>query len=487
MSLDGGRTILSSTMTDRSSPVPTDPLSGPPSGSVASAAGDASRPHVVILGGGFAGLAAARGLARKKVDVTLVDRSNHHTFQPLLYQVATTVLSPGQIAAPLRWTLRRADNVRVLLDEALDVDLERRRVRLAGGDEHPEGVTVGYDYLVVATGARHAYFGHPEWEEAAPGLKTVEDALDIRRRVLLAFELAERRASQGGPAEAPTFAVVGAGPTGVELAGALADIAREVLAGEFRTIDPRQARVVLLEGASRVLPPYPESLSASAERQLERLGVEVRTDSMVTAIEPGRLRIGDDDWLEAAVILWASGVQASPLGARLAESAGLETDRAGRVEVGPDLTLPGHRNVFVLGDLAVAHDEDGDELPGVAAVAMQQGKAVAESIRRDLAGREREPFRYNDRGSMATIGKKAAVADLGRLKLSGLLAWLAWLLVHLLFLVGFHNRMMVLREWVWAYFTSNRSARLITGSRRLRGWPPGERADGETDDGASSG
>lgn len=417
------------------------------------------RPHVVVLGGGFAGLEAVKVLRGKPVEVTLVDRANHHTFQPLLYQVASAVLSPGQITAPLRQVFHKAANVAVVLDEAVGVDLDRRVVRLAHGE-------IAYDFLVVATGATHAYFGHPEWEPLAPGLKTIEDALDIRRRILLAFELAERRGLAGEGARAPTFAVVGAGPTGVELAGAIADIARDALAGDFRAIDPRDARVVLVEGQDRVLPPYPNDLSASARRQLEELGVEVRTGSLVTAIAPDGIEINGDEALATDVVLWASGVRASALGAAL----GAPTDRAGRVEVAPDLTLPGRPEVFVTGDLATL-EQDGEPLPGVAQVAMQQGKAAARNILATLAGAEREAFRYRDPGQMATIGRRRAVAVLGKLHLSGLFAWLAWLFVHVLFLIGFHNRLMVMREWAWAYFTKQRSARLITGSRELPGEP----------------
>jgi NADH:ubiquinone reductase (H+-translocating) len=428
--------------------------------------GRTDRPRVLVLGGGFGGLEVAKGLTGRAVDVTLVDRTNHHTFQPLLYQVATTVLSPAQIAAPLRGILGDAANVEVLMAEAVGFDLAGRRVLLDDG-------ALPYDYLVVATGARHAYFGHPEWEEDAPGLKNVEDALDIRRRVLLAFEEAERAAHRGGPEARtpPTFAVIGAGPTGVELAGALADIARKALAGDFRHIDPRDARVVLLEGGPRVLPAYPEGLSAKARRQLEGLGVEVRTDSMVTAVEADRVRIGDEpgEWLDAAVILWASGVQASKLGPRLVEAAGETdegTDEAGRVRVTPTLTLPGHDEVFVIGDLARLDGPDGRPLPGVAPVAIQQGQAVVKTIRGDLEGRERKPFRYTDKGSLATIGRKRAVGEVGPLRLSGLIAWLGWLFVHVLFLIGFHNRVAVMWEWMWAYFFSTyRSARLITAER----------------------
>ena len=408
-------------------------------------------PHVVILGGGFGGLSASKALAGKPVRVTLVDRSNHHTFQPLLYQVATTVLSPGQIAAPLRHIFRRAGNVAVVLDEATGVDLANRKLRLAHGE-------LAYDFLIVAAGARHSYFGHAEWEALAPGLKTLEDALEIRRRALLAFEEAERRGLAGEAVATPTFAVVGAGPTGVELAGAFADIARQALRGNFRAIDPAKARVILLEGGPRVLPAFPEELSRKAQRQLEDLGVEVRLGSMVTAIGPGSVRIGESETLPAEVLVWASGVAASPL----ARALGREVDRAGRVRVEPDVSIPGHPEVFAIGDMALFIGPDGKPLPGVAQVAIQQGRLAARNILATVAGRQRAEFRYRDLGTMATVGRRRAIAVLGPLRLSGLLAWLAWLFVHLMALVGFHNRLAVFREWLWSYFTSDRSARLIT-------------------------
>jgi NADH dehydrogenase len=426
-----------------------------------------TRRHVVILGGGFGGLSAGQTLARRPVRVTLVDRANHHTFQPLLYQVATTVLSPGQIAAPLRHIFRRAPNVAVILAEATGVDLAGRRLLLDGGE-------LAYDFLIVAAGARHGYFGHPEWEELAPGLKTLEDALEIRRRALVAFERAERRALAGEAVPPPTFAVIGAGPTGVELAGAFADIARQALRGNFRAIDPAQARVLLLEGGPRVLPAFPPELSRQAERQLADLGVEVHLGKLVTEITPGRLRIGRPEAGEAAetlaadVVVWASGVAASPLGRAL----GGETDRAGRVRVEPDLSLPGHPEVFAIGDLALFSGEDGKPLPGVAQVAIQQGRLAARNILATIAGRPRAPFRYRDLGTMATIGKRRAIAVLGPLRLSGFPAWVVWLFVHLMALVGFHNRLAVFREWLWSYFTSDRSARLITERPRPGDRPP---------------
>jgi NADH dehydrogenase len=409
------------------------------------------RKRVVIVGGGFGGLYAAKALAGKPVDVTLVDRKNHHTFQPLLYQVATAVLSPGEIAEPLRRILRGAANVEVILGEVVGFDLDARRVKLNRGEE------LAYDSLIVAAGARHSYFGHDDWAADAPGLKTIEDALEIRRRVLLAFEVAERQAYLTGRHEPLRFAVVGGGPTGVELAGAIADIARRAMASDFKAIKTAEARVTIFEGASRVLGAYPEELSRKAERQLEELGVELRLDSLVSAVEPGRIKVGEE-WIPASVTLWATGVAASPLGKAL----GAPTDRAGRVLVAPDLSLPGHREVFVLGDLAWLKDADGREVPGLGAAATQEGTATAANLLRDLRGEPRVPFKYRDKGSMATIGRNRAVALIGRWQSSGILAWLLWALVHVFLLIGFRNRLAVMREWMWAYFTRERSARLIT-------------------------
>jgi NADH dehydrogenase len=419
-------------------------------------------PRVVILGGGFGGLWAARRLAREKVRIVLVDRKNHHTFQPLLYQVATAGLSPGEIAAPIRWIVR-GQPIEVLLGEVHDIDLRGQRLRFDGGE-------LSYDYLVVATGATHAYFGHEDWAALAPGLKTVEDAIEIRRRVLLAFELAERNALTGKDCRAPAFVLVGAGPTGVELAGTLAEIARHALARQFHGFDPKRSRVLLLEGGARVLPAYPESLSKKAEAQLRRLGVEVRTNAKVTGIEPGVVML-DEERIEATVVLWAAGVQASPLGARL----GVALDRVGRVLVEPDLSIPGHSMAFVVGDLAAVADGKGDYLPGVAPVAMQAGRSVARAIAADLQGKPRKPFRYIDKGSLATIGRRAAVANFRRLRFSGFPAWLTWLVVHIFFLIGFRNRILVLLQWAWSYFTYERSARLITGEAAGNKGPvPGE-------------
>jgi NADH dehydrogenase len=406
---------------------------------------------VVIVGGGFAGLYVAKRLANKPVEVTLVDRKNHHTFQPLLYQVATAVLSPGEIASPLRRILHRARNVEVLLGEVVGFDLAARRVKLKDGAE------LAYDYLIVAAGARHSYFGHEDWAADAPGLKTVEDALEIRRRVLLAFEHAEREAYLTGKHQPLSFAVIGGGPTGVELAGAIADIARRAMATDFKAIDTTQARVTVFEGTPHILGVYPEELSLKARRQLEELGVEVRTNSLVSAVEPGRIKVGEE-WIPASVTLWATGVAASPLGKAL----GAPTDRAGRVMVEPDLSLPGHPNVFVLGDMASLKDTNGTVVPGLGAAATQEGKDTAANIARDLRGEKRVPFRYKDKGSMATIGRNRAVAQIGKLQFSGLIAWLLWAFVHVFLLIGFRNRLMTMREWMWAYFTRERSARLIT-------------------------
>lgn len=410
------------------------------------------------MGAGFGGLVVARALARYPVRITLIDRQNFHTFQPLLYQVATAGLSPGEIAAPIRWILRNRRNVEVLMAEVQDFDLARKVVKLPDGE-------ISYDYLVVASGASHAYFGHDEWEPFAPGLKTIEDALEIRRRVLLAFELAERQANSEHEHVQLNFVVVGGGPTGVELAGTLAEIARRALTNEFRTIDPRKTRIVLLEGGPRILPAYPEDLSRSAQEQLKRLGVEVHTSAMVTNVTPGTVHMGETQ-LPAAVILWAAGVAASPLGKKL----GAPVDRAGRVAVNPDLSLPGHPEVFVIGDLATLKDENGKPLPGIAPVAMQEGKATAHNIGAEMRGEPRKNFHYFNKGNLATIGRAAAVAEFGKIHISGFLAWLAWLFIHVFFLIGFRNRIIVLVQWAWSYFTYERGARLITGDRHLPGW-----------------
>ena len=416
--------------------------------------GSFARPKVVIIGGGFAGLYAAKRLSGEMVDVTLVDRKNHHTFQPLLYQVALAVLSPGEIASPLRHILRTARNVNTLLAEAGGFDTQARQVRLT------DGAQLAYDYLIVAAGARHAYFGHDDWEADAPGLKTIEDAVEIRRRLLLAFEKAERDALLGRRRDPPTVAVVGGGPTGVELAGAIADLARLALAKDFKAIDTSKARVRLYEGGSRVLGTFTEQSSRLAKEQLQQLGVDVFTDSMVTAVEPGRIKVGDQ-WTATDVTLWATGVAASSLGKEL----GTKTDRAGRVLIEPDLSIPGRREIFVIGDMSALTDENGRPVPGLAAAATQQGKAAAENILRDLHGETRRPFRYRDRGTMATVGYKRAVAEFGTTRLSGLPAWLLWSLVHVLLLIGFRNRVTVMGQWIWAYFTRTGSSPLITEYR----------------------
>jgi NADH dehydrogenase len=413
------------------------------------------RPHIVIIGGGFAGLNVARGLGGVPMDVTLIDRHNYHLFQPLLYQVAMAVLSPGDIATPIRAILSRERNVKVLFAEARAIDVSHRVVLLDEGEVH-------YDYLVLATGASHAYFGHDDWAEFAPGLKTLDDALETRRRVLLAFECAEREADAAERQRLLTFVVVGAGPTGVELAGALSDIARQALVRDFRSIDPASARVLLLEGGPRVLPTFPEHLSEAAARSLAELGVEVRTNALVTDIGKRGVTVGHE-CIAAGTILWAAGVRASPL----AQSLGVPTDRAGRVPVEPTLNVPGHREIFVLGDLALANAPNGRPLPGLAAVAMQQGAHTAQNIRRVVKGEPMTPFRYRNLGNMATIGRSAAVADFGRLQLTGFLAWMAWLLVHLWKLIGFRNRLIVFVEWAWAYIGARSGVRLITNDDRI--------------------
>jgi NADH dehydrogenase len=427
------------------------------------------RPHVVIVGGGFAGLRAARALRRAPVDVTLLDRRNHHVFQPLLYQVATAGLAAPEIAAPLRRILRRQSNATVLMAEVVSVDLSRRVVVLADGE-------VPYDYLILATGATHSYFGHDAWARHAPGLKSIEDALEIRRRLFVAFERAEREADAAARNVWLTFLVVGGGPTGVELAGTLAEIARHTLAREFRRIDPSQARVVLLEGTDRVLPPYPPGLSQRARQQLEGLGVEVRTSALVTGVDEGGVWLGAER-LAARTVLWAAGVAASPLG----RSLGAAVDRAGRVKVEKDLTLAGRPEVFVVGDLAVV-EQGGRPVPGVAPAAMQMGRHAGRNIRRALAGQALLPFRYIDKGSLATIGRRAAVADFGRVRLWGFPAWMAWLGIHIFFLIGFRNRLVVLLDWAMAYVSYQRSARLILFEPQAAsgaGFTPAERAGGQ--------
>jgi NADH dehydrogenase len=419
-------------------------------------------PHVVIIGGGFGGLEAARALAGAPVRVTLIDRHNYHLFQPLLYQVATASLSPGDIASPIRWVLRHQENVRVLLADARGIDVASRRV-LLDRDYQP------YDYLIVATGSAHAYFGHPEWASRAPGLKTLDDALEIRRQILLAFEAAERETDPEAQRRLLTFVIVGGGPTGVELAGALAEIARRTLRQDFRSIRPESARIVLVEGSPCVLPTFPERLRDAARVSLTRLGVEVRTSSMVTSVDRDGVtwRAATDpsavERLPAQTVLWAAGVAASPL----ATSLGVPLDRAGRVTPESTLAVPGHPEILVAGDIC-ALQQDGGQLPGVAQVAKQQGAHAARNVLRAVRGEPQQPFRYRDYGSAATIGRGSAVVDIGPVKASGPLAWLFWLFLHIFWLIGFRNRVAVLGEWAWAYVTFQRRVRLITGERL---WP----------------
>ncbi len=426
-------------------------------------------PRVVIIGGGFGGLYAARALKDAPVRVTLVDRRNYHLFQPLLYQVATAALSPADIAAPIRQVLGKQENTEVLLAEVTDICLEDRRVEVA------DGRTAEYDYLILAAGTVDQYFGHDEWRRVAPGLKSVDDATEIRRRYLLAFEAAEQEPDPARREALLTFVVVGGGATGVEMAGSFAELARHTLSRDFRRIDPAQARVILLEGGPRLLPNYPEELSQSAKEQLEDLGAEVRLNAMVTHIGLNEVCLGDEK-IETRTVVWGAGVTASPLGRML----GVETDRMGRVIVGPDLSVPGHPETFVIGDLAHFIDPEGKPLPGVAQVAIQQARAAAENIERTLRGEDRKTFRYRDKGMMATIGRAAAVAVIGKRKLSGLIAWLAWLFVHLVFLIGFRNRVLVLMQWAWSYLSWQRGARLITGELGTHLAPP-DRVPGETD------
>jgi NADH dehydrogenase len=411
-------------------------------------------PRVVIVGGGFGGLFAARRLAREpQLDITLVDRQNYHLFQPLLYQVATAGLSPSDIATPIRALLQGLPNVRVVQATVQRVDLALRRVEFDGG-------AFPYDFLVVAAGVRHAYFGHDGWEAYAPGLKTLDDALEIRRRVLTAFEAAELETDPARRAAEQTFVVVGGGPTGVELAGAIAELARFTVAKDFRSFDPRRSRVLLVEAGPRLLTAFDPRLSADAQRRLEKLGVEVRLSARVTQVDAAGVEVDGVRW-PAKTVLWAAGVAASPLSTTL----GVPLDRAGRVVVADDLSLPGHPEAFVVGDLAAFTPPGAAAaLPGLAPVAMQQGTFVAERIAGELHGRARRAFRYRDKGIMATVGRAAGIAQTGRLRLTGFVGWLAWLFIHLIFLIGFRNRVVVLFQWAWAWFTYGRSARLITGT-----------------------
>ena len=417
-------------------------------------------PRVVIVGGGFGGLEAAKKLVCENVHLTVIDRTNYHLFQPLLYQVATAALSPADIAAPIRAVLQKCKNAEVMLAEVQSVDVNTRVV-------HAGDLNVQYDYLILATGARHSYFGHPEWERLAPGLKSLEDAVEIRRRILLAFEYAEKISDPAARAAAMTFVIIGGGPTGVEMAGAIAEIARHTLARDFRHIDPSSARVVLIESESQVLATFPQDLRTSAMKQLQDLGVEIRTGVRATDLTEAGLRVGDE-FIPCRVKIWAAGNTASFVG----KSLGVPVDRVGRVIVQDDLTIPGHPEVQVIGDLANFTGKDGKSLPGVSPVAMQQGRQAARNIMNMIEGRKPQRFWYFDKGSMATIGRNKAVADLRLLHLSGLPAWVAWLFVHTLFLVGFRNRVVVLFQWAWAYFTFNKGARLITRNFQAETRPP---------------
>jgi NADH dehydrogenase len=428
--------------------------------------------HIVIIGGGFGGLDAARAFAGAPFRVTLLDRHNYHLFQPLLYQVATASLSPGDIASPIRWVLRRQENVQVLLAEARAIDVAAHRVVIdpgpaKAGPYTPQVGEITFDYLIVATGATHAYFGHPDWAPRAPGLKTLDDALEIRRRVLLAFEAAERETDAAARKRLLTFVIVGGGPTGVELAGALAEIARQSLKADFRSIRPESAQIVLVEGGPSLLPAFPPSLRDAAQASLARLGVDVKTGSIVVGVDGQgvvyRQSDGGDRRIEAQTVLWAAGVAASPL----VKSLGVPLDRAGRVLVEPTLIVPGHPEISVIGDVC-ALEQDGKWLPGVAQVAKQQGVHAARNVLHAMRGEPLTPFRYRDYGSLATIGRGSAVADFGRINASGFFAWLLWLFIHIFWLIGFRNRIVVFTEWAWAYVTMQRRVRLITGERL---WP----------------
>lgn len=427
------------------------------------AAGVAHGPRVVIIGAGFGGLHAAERLRHTSARVTLVDRRNHHLFQPLLYQVATAALSPGDIAYPVRAIVRRQANTRVLLAEVTAVDLDQKQVFLRDG-------LLAYDYLIIAAGASHKYFGHPEWEAWAPSLKSLEDALEIRRRILLAFERAEREPELERRQRLLTFVVAGGGPTGVELAGAIAEIARDVVARDFRHIDPRESRVLLVEAGPHILPSFPPGLQERAAAELRAKGVEIRTGVPVTAISADHVRLGGAgpnqppaEEIPACTALWAAGVAASPLGRQITGHPAPQLDRSGRILVNTDLTLPGHPEVFVIGDLAACRDARGRAMPGLAPVAMQQGRAAAANVRRAVLGLPLRPFLYRDKGQLATIGRGAAVAELGPLHFSGLFGWWIWAGVHILYLIGFRNRFVVAFEWSWSYLNSSRGARLITG------------------------
>jgi NADH dehydrogenase len=427
---------------------------------VAVQAAQNQKPHVIIVGAGFGGLQAAKKLACKDVRITVIDRANYHLFQPLLYQVATAALSPADIAAPVRSILSKCRNVEVILAEVESVDVNARRVKT-------NETELSYDYLILATGARHSYFGHDEWEKLAPGLKSLEDAIELRRRILLAFEYAERITDEAARKAAMTFVIIGGGPTGVEMAGAIAEISRYTLAKDFRHIDPSQARVILIEGEPRLLAAYPEDLSASARKQLSALGVEVRTNTRATNLTEAGVQIGDE-FIPCRVKIWAAGNNASFVG----KSLGVAVDRMGRVVVNADLTIPGHPEVQVIGDLANFSHQTGEPLPGVSPVAMQQGRHAARNVLAMIQGRRPRRFRYWDKGSIATIGRNKAVADLKFIHLSGLPAWLAWLFVHIIYLIGFRNRLLVLFQWAWAYLTFDKGARLITRNFQAEHRPP---------------
>src|SRR6184192_1629942 len=417
-------------------------------------------PHVVIVGAGFGGLQAAKKLACKNVRVTVIDRTNYHLFQPLLYQVATAALSPADIAAPVRAVLSKCKNVEVILAEVQSVDVAAKKVTTVD-------LQIDYDYLIVATGARHSYFGHNEWEKLAPGLKSLEDAIELRRRILMAFEYAEKTTDEAARRAAMNFVIIGGGPTGVEMAGAIAEISRYTMATDFRHINPSEARVILIEGEPRLLAAYPPDLSESARKQLADLGVEVRTSTRATNLTEAGVQIGDE-FIPCRVKIWAAGNIASFVGKTL----GVPADRAGRVIVNEDLTVPGHPEVQVIGDLANFSHQTGEPLPGISPVAMQQGRHAARNVLAMTKERKAKRFRYWDKGTMATIGRNKAVADLRFLHLSGRLAWLAWLFVHIVFLVGFRNRLLVLFQWAWAYFTFDKGARLITRNFQSEQRPP---------------
>lgn len=428
-------------------------MSNDPAPSPAHAAPAPLRPRVLVIGGGFGGMAAVQQLKGEEVQITLVDRSNHHLFQPLLYQVATAGLSPANIARPLREIFRNQENVEVILSEVKSIEVDRRRIVTAD-------LVLEYDYLIVATGARHSYFGHDEWEKFAPGLKSLSDALDIRRRMLIAFEVAEKALDPAEREAALTFVIVGAGPTGVEMAGAISEIARKTMTRDFRRFDPARARVIMVEGGSRVLPAFPDDLSESAKKQLEQIGVEVRLDASVTGVSEGGVELKGGESIAARTVVWAAGNAASPLGKAL----GAPTDKAGRVVVNDDLTLPGYPEVQVIGDLAHVAIGGGKTVPGVSPAAMQEGRHAANNIREMTAGGKPLAFRYWDKGNLATIGRNRAVADLHVIRFGGFFAWAAWAFIHVLFLVGFRNRLAVMSEWMYNYVTFYRGSRLITGT-----------------------